>query len=536
MTDDPTPWFSTVTARTSRLIASIARAVRSVRVRIASDRLFYGAFLALSVAALVPLLLTRFLPLVDLPANTAAGAMMGPTIFGHGVLHEHFMMQWKPVPYWTTYLLTAFSVPIVGLLASAKLQVALAIIIVPAGLCRLLGTLGRDRKLGLLAFVLVYNHNLYWGWTAFLIGMGLVFFLMAALLDTSTYWQALKLVPLSVLIAVTHIQALQLLLVAGALLVFARPRLFRRVALHAIVLSGAMVAILPWLFQLFGGHQGVPFEAEWDAPATKVEALFRFTLGDIGPPDDRSPVVPLAFLGAILIPLAATLLKPRAGSGRDVAGLILLVTAIVFYMGLPMTIYSPMHHWYNYPRFAVVALWFLVLLPRPAIEGWRRAALLIPIAVLAVAVDVKVAKQFQTFGAATLPFTKVMNALGQNCRLVTLILEKGMPGIKSPWTIDQMHSYASAQNRCYDPHLFDNPGTPWIYRPERKLSAPAWDRGLDFRIDEHGRYYDYVIVQGLAQDPVREGTTPAGIRVTRILETGIWRVYKIDRLGTTSGT
>jgi hypothetical protein len=79
--------------------------------------------------------------------------------------------------------------------------------------------------------------------------------------------------------------------------------------------------------------------------------------------------------------------------------------------------------------------------------------------------------------------------------------------------------------RVYDPHLFDNPNRPIVYRPERKLPAPGWNQADQFRLG-HARFYDYVLVQGLARDPFVHDPTAGGV-VRPVTDSGIWRLYQV---------
>jgi hypothetical protein len=47
-------------------------------------------------------------------------------------------------------------------------------------------------------------------------------------------------------------------------------------------------------------------------------------------------------------------------------------------------------------------------------------------------------------------------------------------------------------------------------------------------MDKHGRNFDFIMVQGLEQDPFLPGKRLEGARVHRVAEGGIWRLYAID--------
>jgi hypothetical protein len=50
-----------------------------------------------------------------------------------------------------------------------------------------------------------------------------------------------------------------------------------------------------------------------------------------------------------------------------------------------------------------------------------------------------------------------------------------------------------------------------------------------FSLHEHGRHYDYVLVQGKHRDPIKPGRLATGETVTKVHEAGRWRLYRVER-------
>jgi hypothetical protein len=217
----------------NRILQAFLRATRVVRAALAdrgapsgtsliasfaSDRPLALATLCLSVSVCVPMVVTPFLPLPDAAAHIGASTLMREAMFGHGLAAYHYKVNWAPVPYWTLYLLQGFGAWIVGPLAAAKITVGLVIVGMPLATMRLLTALGRDPRLGLWAFALSWEHNLYAGWISFLMGMALALVAAAWLIEAKTFRDALKIAALSALIAVTHAQAVVYLAIVSLFL------------------------------------------------------------------------------------------------------------------------------------------------------------------------------------------------------------------------------------------------------------------------------------------------------------------------------
>src|SRR4029078_10212562 len=91
--------------------------------------------------------------------------------FGHGIVAERYRVNWLPVPYWSGYAPMYLVAAGTGPVAGAKAIVASTSLLVPLSVMRLLVALGRSPRLGLWAFLLAWDTNLYLGWGTFQIAM-----------------------------------------------------------------------------------------------------------------------------------------------------------------------------------------------------------------------------------------------------------------------------------------------------------------------------------------------------------------------------
>lgn len=530
---------SAVVARAGRIAGVVLPRGRTSLVRcFAEDALLRWCTLALFLAACVPLLLTPFLPFADMGINTAAATLMWDAAFGNQPVASHFEVVWEPIPYWTTYLFTTVTARIFGPLAAAKLLTAVVFALIPLGIMRLLLALRRDPRLGLCAFALVWDHNLYAGWLAFLASVGLASFVLAWLIEAESVRDAGRLVPYTALLALTHAQGVILVGVAGVLLAFTTSRLVlrdaespplrRRLAVHAVALSGLALMGLPWVLARFegAGGAGAAFSFEWHTPSFKLSKVFGYTLDNFSRPDAER-LAAITFVAAVVGPLLLSLLPRREEAAKHHASAVVMVLgAGALYALLPMTINGPIAHWYTYPRYATVTLLWLLLLPAPRLGAWAASAVL-PGVLLALTMDVKVARQFRGFAERTRPLQQVIAHVRPKASMLAMVFDDWDPDpdVKLP-PYHQMHAYITATKRGFDPYLWGTRAAPLVYRDAARLPSPGWQG--TFTMDAHGQYYDYLLVQAFHKaDPAATAVSSSGLRPRLVVEAGRWRLYEV---------
>lgn len=505
-----------------------------------ADPLLLALTVLLTLSAWAPLLVTPFLPLSDLHNNAAMASMLVDVARGKGTLGHYFHMSWVPVPYWTGYAIMALANAVGGVLFAAKVIVAVLAVALPLSVMRLLLALGRSPRLGLWAFAMFWEHNLYSGWVTYLLGMALAFVALAHLVEMETPRDALRVLLWTVLVALTHIQAVALLAVAGAGLTLLGLSRGKSLGLHVLALSGGALPVLPWVGHHLApeGHASkVPFWFDWHPLVLKASRLFAYTFDHYL---KDPPVWAPAFAFAVILcgPLVlAGLVRQRRTPGdpagpipRDegVAAAIILLSCVALYAALPFEIRGPASHYHNYPRYATFALTALLLLPRPDLRG-RRALWLAPGVIAALAMDATTFAQFRSFGVNSRPFLELFSKVPTGSRLLSLINVETDPACSyNPY--NQFHSYLSAATKSYDPYMFHNDGNPLQYTPASEPPIPRWTVVTDqLDMAKHARYFDFILIQGLDRDPFRPGGRLAGSRVHVVGEGGIWRLYRIDK-------
>lgn len=145
-----------------------------------SPRVFAALFLGLSIAAGIPLFLCDVLPLFDYPNHLARMYLLAhlPSV---PALQQFYALAWHPLP---NLAMDALVPPLLGFLPlelAGRLFVALVFLLMAGGAAALHRVLfARWSAWPCLAFLLLYNRILLWGFLNYLFGVGLVLCALAA--------------------------------------------------------------------------------------------------------------------------------------------------------------------------------------------------------------------------------------------------------------------------------------------------------------------------------------------------------------------
>jgi hypothetical protein len=490
------------------------------------DRLLLAATLVLSASALAPMWRTPILPLVDMGANIGAAGLLDDAAFGDGVVARHYFVNLRLVPYWTVYLLISLFEQLAGPFVAVKVVVGLSVILLPLAVMRLLIAMNRSPRLGLWAFILSWDTNQYWGWISFQIGMAMALYAIAKLIEMKSYRDALKVMGLSALIAVTHVHAVVLLLGTGGLLALRARPFFQSLRFYAIGIAGSSVLIIGWLFDKVLSKGGTVASFGFDSPPiqARIDKLFEYTLDNI--PGDAQWISRFAFTVLLCAP-ALALLNRRSPPSVEArfAPLCLLLASGALYLSLPFSIHGPISHWWTYPRFGTYMLIGLLALPRPRLERLQSLALM-PGVVAAFQLHRATDEQFDQYGDYVTSYLRIVEHLPRNSRFMPLDLDNYRFRGTRRGALGQLHGYAASVTSSYDPHLFDEPNNPLRYRKRLKLPHQNWWRQHEFTMQDHGRFYDYIIVHPKNRDPFYHNGR-GDEQVELLVESGPWRLYAV---------
>ncbi|HEY7375240.1 MAG TPA: hypothetical protein VIF57_23965 [Polyangia bacterium] len=516
----------------ARLAAAIRRRLLGVALRLlrqrtvqmfVADRPLAVATALCALVSLAPLFVTTFLPLVDIGSNIGAAALLDDVAFRHGIAAARYRVNWTPLPYWSGWSLMCLSSLALGPFLSAKVIVALGVLLVPLAVMRLLLALGRSPRLGLWAFLLAWDTNLYWGWVTFQIGVPAALWLLAWLIETNSWRGVVRCIPLSMFVALSHPHAVALLGVGALFQALVRPNRARALGQAALALAGVAI-LIPWLVGQIGPGTG-ELHVEFDPLPDRLRQFFRFTL-DVITSKGGATVTSLVFVLFIVGPPAIAAMRPVETPRRSGAlALALVLAPAVLYLALPFAISGAVEHWWTYPRYATYVLLGLLLLPAPDLRG-RRALALAPGLVLLVGLSVARIEQFASYDATTRPYLDIIAEMKPGSSFLPLDMELSWPGTREA-SLGQLHGYAAAARSAYDPHLFDNPNMPLLYRHAGEPPQVDWFRLPEsFSFERQGRYYDYIIIHPLSRDPLL-GYRGRGVEWLR--DAGTWRLYGVGK-------
>jgi hypothetical protein len=502
------------------------------------DKVLFWATVVMSLFALAPMAFATFLPLGDLPDTACFSALVPEIVFGHGLPSKVYYIKWAPMPYWGPAVLIGTISSFSNVVVAIKVVVGAVVLLIPLGVMRLMIATGRDPRVGLLAFAFSWEHSLYGGWIAYVLGMTFTLWALAWLIEVETVKGALRVALVGLVIGLTHAQATLYFVVMTIALTIARarPKPLRRLALHALTGAGLALVFLPWIFRVSssaGSSSGtisaiLTSLANTDDPLhEKLRDMFRFSFENYTRREDL--VAAARTFGMLLAaPALLSLLPSRAGASRAVPLTMFLVSA-AFYVILPMSLVGgPVYQWYVYPRNTAYMLMTMLLLARPDLSG-RRIAWLIPGIAIVLAFHVRVMSQFSDWDKRTGPFLDLAHAVRKNSRVLPLEMDDSDPVVK--WHIvNQFHAYIAALRSSYSPHMWRHPEMPYQYRPETDLPATgSVGGGNDFDLETYGPHYDYVLVQGKKNDPVQRQLETKNYRVQLLKDTEVFRLYEVHR-------
>ncbi len=500
------------------------------------DRFLLFATITASGAVLLPLFLTPFLPLQDLPNHVALASLLSHMREGGDVSTYHFMPQPYPVPYWVGYMIIVFGAKLASPLLGAKLFVAAALLAVPLGLIRLLPSLGRSPRLGLWAFALSWDYNLSWGFVAFNLATGLSFAYIAWAIDSLEMerwrWeQPAKALGFGSVLALTHAHATGVAVLAlGALALSALPN--RREATRLMQFSVApLLGLLPWLSMGFLSGDGAPMPDRLSGLAhspnagERVRHLFDYTLGFSRGHVSES-MMGIAFVILLVVPLLLLASsKPTGPKWRR--ALVLYTFAWTIYLVLPASLNWPFGQLFIQQRHATLILLMGLTLPSCELGGrcaWRLAPGLIAI-VLCVGVNARLASSFAKHSE---PFLEIIDAVPEESRVLPVLMETAVPGSRRT-PLNQFPAYIVAVKGGYIPYLFDTPNLVVRYQPTRHLPHMPWWEPKQLSLEEHASHYDYLLVQGKKKDPTPGKRKHQGsVDLVEVKEAGIWRLYRVQ--------
>jgi hypothetical protein len=152
--------------------------------------------------------------------------------------------------------------------------------------------------------------------------------------------------------------------------------------------------------------------------------------------------------------------------------------------------------------------------------------MLAPGIALIVMLSIARIRQFSEYGVRTRPYLEIIKSMKRDSTFLPLDFAFDWSGTRE-WSLGQLHGYAAAATSSFDPHLFDHPSSPVLFRTTARLPVPDWRRpAATFSMEAQGRFYDYIITHPRNLDVVAELPDD---QVELVRESGEWRLYRVKR-------
>lgn len=474
-------------AISNTMLRGCAAVFDRVRAFAAEDRLFFAAFLLLSVLFALPLILVSYAPMQDFVAHVRIAEVWRQA--GHGaslMATEHGTRSWLQ-PYVGYHLLLRGLGLVLPLLSAQKVLLLLYTLSVPLSFLYLLLSLGRDRRYALLSFGFIYNAPLIYGLFPQALSLPLILVGLGVLrtqMQAPSLRREMLIGALTVALFFFHFAAFftfGLAAIAVFLCNLVRVRDVLRRGLFALPALGLATY---WALSTIESHGFIP--VYWSI--TTNLANFRLGLTDIlvGGMDEVALLAALfTVVGCLMLPVH------RESAKRDwaigVAGMVLCVAVFV----LPAGAKAPAYIWAPNLRLALPGVLLLVTIARADLARWR-AVILAPALVAFIALAITLTLSFLRFDTEARKIDALIAKIPADKKILPLLYEVGDGVHRGKPYMHLPELYQLRQGGFVAYGFVGGPAAPvFIKHPP---AAPIWFMPLTFNYQLHGRYHYFLAI------------------------------------------
>ena len=493
------------------------------------DKLLTLAFLLLTGAHLLPLLLARHLPMGDVPAHLAV-VQIWRTPTDEGLMGRAYEHRSVLPPYLTYYGSLRLLGRVVGLETANKLILVAYVLALPLSLAYLLGAFGRDRRLALLGFPLIYNVCFTYGFVANLLALPLLLASLGLLqhyLLAPTLRRELLLALGVAALYFTHLLAAAPFAVAAPIVFFAHVHRPRAVLRRSLFVWPTLAFALVWTLHSAGGQGfGGPHRTPAVNLVVALDWINNFLVGSV---DELALLAVAGTLIACLLLPARGPTEPALPRAHWAIGAGALAIAALYFVA-PGHLDRPWYHWATNMRLVLPIVLLLLTLPQARLSG-ARALLLLPLIAVTLWSAAVTVQGFRRFDATARHLDRVLPSIPANRRVLSLVYDES-DGVHQGFPLRHLPLLYQVRQGGYMPYDFDMPMMPIGYHGG-PTPAPFFKNPQDFRYAEHGRYYDYFLA--IFRAPGEAGPTLAGAtteQVRLVTQSGRFAVYQ--NLGSTA--
>jgi len=480
----------------------------------------------LTVMAVVPLWVGRFLPLFDYPAHLIVPAAMLHASDPAARIAELYDHQPGLNPNSLHYAFTYVLAQVLPLEVASKLFLSLAVAALPWAMVFTLRTFGRDVRLAYLAVPLCYSRAFWYGFVGHCaaLSLSLVVLSLVALQVRSPSRRTGAWLGLTMLVLPFAHFFTMVLTFGAAVVVAVRERSFKSLPHAAPVLAGPLVMV-PWFLSALSNPSGRPSIdgqafALWGGPKDLLAMLSHWFMDGYANHLDEVVAV------TAIVVLALLFIRPSFGQPANALSSIPLTLGVLFSVGyfvLPFELHRPFEWWAMNVRLIPMAyLWLVVAAPVASltVSGQR---LLIPLVAVVFFYFGFVAVDFWRFNQREAGLSQVLEKVPKGASVLGLYT-----GYREPMHYMHFeHFYASAYAVIRGGGVaapFTSIPQAW-WNPKLVPPHPMGGDAASFSFAEHGAGFSHFLVRvdtvpGNVADPLVGRS-----EVALIDERLPWRLY-----------
>ena len=503
-----------------------------------------AAAAVLVAAAVWPFWAGRFLPLLDLPQHLGLASV----IARHGDpatrFAELYSVDRRATPYWGYYGAMRWLSFLLSTETANRVLLSAYAAALPLSAGYALSRLGRDWRWAVFAVPLVFNTNLFLGFTGFVLSLPL--FLLAVGLSARHLEEErpdplreVRLAALVALVFLFHAQTFGLLGLSVLALAAVEWRGTRWALRRSLAYVPSLLLFAPWFLRSFVFPEARPLAeghtahhlnygtlrglgVRYESAGAILSRMPERVLGSFSDGSDLR--IGAALLAVFLLALAFARGDAGEGKGPRAAlrgrrGEVLAALLLASYLAAPMEMAG---QWYIAPRHLVLAALLLpAFLSAPA-AGLRRG-LVAAAAVLSLVLSFGAAAKVREFQRQVGPFPEVLARMEPGKRVMNLMFDNGGGGPVRLWPFVHWSCYYQALVGGDVSFSFAGlPSIPVSYRPGMQAPHPYEWAPQDFRWEAMGPSYDYFLVRGRPWgDAARLGE-----HADLVVEAGPWQLWR----------
>lgn len=500
------------------------------------------------LSLLSPIWVGRYLPLLDYPGHLAS-------LFRWRHLHDpalrfdrFYELNLQPIPYWVQYGAEYLLAIPFGEEVAQKLFLSLAIGLLPLSVAVYAKQLGRDPWVGILAAPLAWNMNVSHGFLAYVGGLPLLFFALAALdgFATAPSWKrGLLTLGLGVSLYFSHVLIWGAFLFVGTFtaLLAIRPLTLRKLLCLPLVLVPVFLVGV-WA-QTYGdadktnlpisGKGFHEYEGVFNTFSENIKMIPDWALNTLPELRDEQLYSALLMLCWLLLlvtgwrsvstesisppPVSRYALLKASLPGKAAAALFLIS---LLYFNLPRSLLRPFYWYAINQRLAVlVAAFALLLIQGPLLRTKLRRTILLAAMVLSTVYSLDISAHFLRFNRRNRVFEELLAQVPKQKTVLPLMFYLGDPDSLMN-CFNQWGSYLQIRQGGYMTQYFPIE-FPLRRRRVKTPHGPSWDSPQDFRFAQHAAGWDYLLLHGNTRNPELSGRDP---RLRLVDRRGNWALFE----------